>query len=69
MIIFKFMTVIFLFNAFSTFANICGRTEQVQDAIVQAVGKTRCSEITDEDLWWFIDRRFIWPKDNKFKKR
>ena len=41
---------IFLFNAFFTFAGICDRTQQVQDAIVRAVGKKSCSEVTDQDL-------------------
>ena len=50
--VFMFRSIfgIFIFNAFSVFAGICERTQQVQDAIVRAVGKTSCSEITDQDL-------------------
>ena len=50
MMILKFICGVLLFNAFSVFAGICERTQQVQDAIAQAVGKTSCSEITDQDL-------------------
>ena len=47
---FRSIFVIFLFNAFFIFAGICDRTQQVQDAIVRAVGKASCSEVIDQDL-------------------
>ena len=50
MIFFKLIFITLLFNAFSVFANICDRTQQVQDAIIQAVEKASCSKVTDQNL-------------------